>query len=166
VRSGRAPTWSPNGGLIAFITFRRHHGVANYSIAVMRPDGHGFTVLVRGDAPLPTQLDFSPDGRRLAFLRFAPGPTASTTIGVIDVATHRVKLIADRVTGVVDDVAWTPDGRRIAYLRDRPQPPGHRWPPTQIYTIRPDGSGRRLLFTLPFDQEGTFANNLAWQPLR
>jgi hypothetical protein len=84
---------------------------------------------------------------------------------VMDLRTRRTKTIPWINTGLgIEDAVWTPGGTRIAYVQTDP-PLGQRVAPSSVYTIRPDGTDRQLLFTLPFDeQRGLWGVSLSWQP--
>jgi Tol biopolymer transport system component len=76
--------------------------------------------------------DWSPDGRRFAFLREnADGETANF---VIDVATHVERQVTEYFPDSVPP-SWSPDGRKLLF----DDAMGH------IYTSRPDGSHRKRI---------------------
>ena len=62
------PAWSPDGARIAFST-NRHASDGRTYIALINPDGSGFTRLVAGRLPA-----WSPDGTRIVFVRGADAP--------------------------------------------------------------------------------------------
>ena len=67
------------------------------------------------------------------------------------------------VTGNVAALEWTPGGTRIAYMTNAPAI--GRLPPSSVYTIRPDGTGKTLLFTLPYEEHrGLWGEAISWQP--
>src|SRR4051794_10259151 len=67
LHGGEGPAWSPRGRLIAFIT--RNSDCECTRIALIRPNGHRFRVVMEADDPSSLQgLDFSPNGRKLLFL--------------------------------------------------------------------------------------------------
>lgn len=146
LRQGYFPTWSPVG--------RRLAVVVGSTIRVTAPTGRHPRTMWRGRSA-PVDLDFSPDGARIAFLD-------ETGIRVLDTRTRRTKLIVSRDDDAVNAVVWAPDGSRLAYLFARDVPPGTRAPADEIWTVRPDGRGKRRLFRIPGDRH---ADHLSWQAL-
>ena len=91
---GYAPTWSPSGERIAFVT--------KGNLWVADADGTHRGELVR-EADNPA---WSPNGRRLAFTRKGR------------VYTVRVDGLDERALATGAHPAWSPDGNRIAFDRD------------------------------------------------
>jgi TolB protein len=149
---GQSATWSSRG-VIAYAT-------GNGDIATIRPDGRGGRrIWVPQGSPVVSELDFSPNGRRLVFQQGRPSG-ARSTIRTIDLRTRRSTRITDQTRQVnALDVAWAPGGRRLVYVHGRRQG-DVRDPAEQVRTIRPSGKGRRTLFTLP---QRLLAFSLAWQ---
>jgi len=73
--------------------------------------------------------------------------------------THRRKVVSN-----VRNPVWSPNGKLLAFDRDHGETGNN--PTSTIYTIRPDGTHLRRLFT---DHPGAgnegFSNGLDWQPL-
>ena len=161
---GAEPAWSPRGDLIAYTT---DVGGTSYDdwnrLVVMRTDGTRRRFLVRNRKAWRTGLDFSPNGRKLLYLEHDFERNRSR-LRVLDVRTGRRRtVIAQRGEGAV----WSPSGRRIAYLHHAPTPSGERVPPTEVRLMRPNGTGDRLLFALPFDERrGRWADVLSWRRRR
>jgi Tol biopolymer transport system component len=133
-------SWSPRGDLIAF-TFGQ-----TSSVAVMSPDGNGRRTVYTGGPP-QTQLVWSPDGTRLAFLRRLGVYTLELV--VLDVATGANRVVAHGAIAHADP-SWSPDSNRISFTRTRP------WPEeSTIRTVRADGSDERELGR---------GGDLAWSP--
>jgi Tol biopolymer transport system component len=99
-------------GLIAFGSNRTTP--RNEEIYVMNPDGSGERRLTNAPGHDSGPV-WSPDGRKLAFLRFpqgeGPHPGDIVVVNVDGSGEHRVT----RLSGAAPDPAWSPDGRTIAY---------------------------------------------------
>jgi Tol biopolymer transport system component len=85
---------------------------------------------------------------------WTPGRAWASRIVIVDAQTGERKRLPARVTGPVGDVVWSPDGRRLAYIGAYPG---------RVFTIRPDGTGKRVAFCVPVSKYGGI-DALAWQP--
>ena len=142
------PLWSPNGTLLMYQPYLCRAGTCGYGISVMRPDGSQQRLLAHvTSSPGAGGLHaaWSPDGRRIAFLRL--GRSIGSDILVVDVKGGRVRKVAsDSRSGSVP--AWSPNGRRIAYATNS----------SSISLMNTDGSGKRSFVE--------YATQPAWQPRR
>jgi Tol biopolymer transport system component len=95
--------------------------LSHYEIAIMNADGSGLRRY-----PLPTQMDgwgdpwnlpWSPDGRFLAFRardrRIVQANDHDSHLALLDVTSGKVRVIANKSPGVLDDFVWRPDGKAI-----------------------------------------------------
>jgi TolB protein len=124
------PTWSPDGRILWV-----HQG----GFAVSRADGSGFRILrVAGDNSSPT---FSPDGSQIAFRRQLRGQRSA--IFVVSANGGRARRVVAPAGGVADKIDWSPDGSRIVFSAPVFGQAGQ--PSSNVFTIRPDGSGLRQL---------------------
>jgi TolB protein len=141
------PAWSPDGGKIAFKSFRN----GSLSIYVMNPDGTDQTNLSHGE--FDHGPSWSPDGRKVAFARPAGGRLDNPfDIFMIDVGTG---LLTNLTSNTVKDAepAWSPDGTTLAFTSGT-------FSREDIHVIAADGTGEENLTTNDmFDREPD------WQPV-
>jgi Tol biopolymer transport system component len=126
--------WSPTGTRLACDAVGDTPGVTG--IYTMRAsDGGGLTQITTAppgveDGP----ADYSPDGKRLVFVR--GGDTVNAQLFVVDISGGAPKQITPpRLTGI-GEASWSPSGNKIVFgaqLR-----PDHR---SVIMEVNPDGSG-------------------------
>jgi WD40-like Beta Propeller Repeat len=103
---------SPDGGSVAFDSDR--DGVRGVYLA--RADGSGVRrVSGGGYAAVPT---WSPDGRRLAFLRAEDDRPSVWNLWVMELNSGEMTRLTNHRYGQVWGGAWFPDGRRIAYSHE------------------------------------------------
>jgi Tol biopolymer transport system component len=106
-----APTWSPDGKMIAFHSDRD----GNDELYVMNADGTN-VIRLSADLASDTFPVWSPDGARIAFVSTRGGKADMWTV---DIATAALTPLTDDT----DDPAnpdWSPDGTRIAFTAFRP----------------------------------------------
>jgi Tol biopolymer transport system component len=138
-----APAWAPDGGLIAFTSFRNGRG----DIYVMRPDGKAQRRLTKSAAhdDLPA---WSPDSKRIAFTSDRSG---NLEIWVMNADGSDQKQLTFTEWRNFSPT-WSPDGRRIAFRSDRDGD-------AEIYSMSADGSDvQRLTFSATSD------NSPHWGP--
>ena len=141
---GTNPAWSPAGRSLAFDDERN----GNYEVYVMNADGSRQRNLTRNPAADDVGAAWSPDGRKIAFLRssveaktrhgsVAHGTVAELGPGDIYVmnADGSGQRRLTRTAGHERSPAWSPDGRKIAFTRS----------PGGVYVMNADGSGKRRL---------------------
>ncbi len=127
------PAWSPRGDRIAF--------EVTGGIDVVLPDGGGRRAVWRGE-PTGAGFSWSPDGTRIALLRRSDVRYSADRLHLVDVDRG---VGADIASGsfVEHAPAWRPDGQQLAVTRRLP-PQGFDEVPTEIVTVRPDGSNLRV----------------------
>ena len=151
VPAGKAsPDISPDGTKVIFSSWVDPTQIWEASIEGGQP------VLVSTDcaaasACLEHDPSYSPDGKRVAFMRVenAGSSRMSSVIGVRDLATHEVSLLeTTRVmlsTGDLAQPTWSPDGLQIAYHRNTQGPTEEHPSKIRIEIVNVDGTGLREL---------------------
>jgi TolB protein len=122
------------------IAFTRADG-----IYVIRPDGTGLHPLWQGKRT-PTELTWSPDGRKLAFGASARWGTSGGGIWVMNADGSDPVRVA---SVPAESLTWSPDGRRIAFTAKG-----------DIWLMNADGSNIRPLRRTP----RLFERNVDWRP--
>ena len=142
------PAYAPRGARIAFIkSIPSALGPDRLigSIWLARSDGsHPRPLVEVGPFGSVSSPDWAPDGRRIVFFRdpcgaynqgdmlvCPPGVNRPSDYGLFVYRRGRVRLL----TRHGELPSWSPNGRLIAFVRD-----------SELYVIRPDGSGRRRIF--------------------
>jgi len=138
------PSWSPDGKIVAFTSFRNGDGAHLYAVDVasrqLRP------LILLGD--FATGASYSPDGARLLF---SSSQNDNTDVYVAQFDGSGVRRVTD-ARGIDISASWSPDGKRIAFVSERAGTP-------QIYSMTVEGSDvRRLTF------QGNYNQEPAWSP--
>lgn len=122
------PAFSPDGRLVAYTRGKR--------LLVARADGSHPRTLVRqaGELFEPT---WSPDGKRIAFVRDTPD--MRVFVSVVSVATGGVRRLTTAKEWAASP-AWAPNGKSIAFVRMPVSSDVGR-----LAIMRPDGRGLRNL---------------------
>lgn len=90
------------------------------------PEGRGAALLTKDETGLITFARWSPDARRIAYIRMPDGPTPFTVgqLFVLDGIQSAPRLVAAVDAGHGYAPAWSPDGTRLAFIvRDNPEDP-------------------------------------------
>jgi Tol biopolymer transport system component len=145
-----SPDISPDGSKVIFNSWEDPTQIWEASIEGGQP------VLVSADCAAATAClehdpTYSPDGKRLAFMRVEGfgSSSESSVIGVRDLDTHQVTLLeTTRVllsTGDLAQPTWSPDGLQIAYHRNTQTPTDEHPTKIRIEIVNVDGTGLREL---------------------
>jgi serine/threonine protein kinase/Tol biopolymer transport system component len=101
----RLPRFAPDGSSILFLRdFGATHSVFRVGLVGGEPRR------LFDDA---YQGDWSPDGRRIAFLRHPPSETPVSSLGMYDVETGRVSIVHTFQDREIWSARWSPDGGMI-----------------------------------------------------
>jgi Tol biopolymer transport system component len=132
------PDISPSADRVAFATSIRRV----WNIGVAHIDGSNFTLFGEGSHP-----KWSPDGKRLAFVRVV---NDRAHIFIIDVETGSSVVQVTQGENDNSDPAWSPDGRYIVFTSNRSAHKAPRGFDAQtnnvrgefnLFAVHPDGTG-------------------------
>jgi Tol biopolymer transport system component len=126
------PSSAVQNGLIAFA-----RGGPQPGLYVTNPDGTGLTKLP--SVPGDTGPAWSPDGSKIAFVRFREGGAGIWVMNVDGTGARRITDGGPDVDGTDLGPAWSPDGSRIAFAREG-RPAKAATGNTDIYVVNADGT--------------------------
>ncbi len=154
------PAWSPDGRKLAFSQGPPcspfFPPCAQRDIYTVNADGTGRSRLTNGNGVDEIELDWSPDGSKIAFSNGGGGiwTVGSDGTGLVELTSQ--EAVFDRMP------SWSPDGRRIAFMSDRDETRDPGCGATcnrEIYVINADGTGETRLTNDP-----GIDNWPAWSP--
>lgn len=143
-----APASGATNGSIAFTSDRD----GDDEIYVVNPDGSGATNLTQSAATTDQQPAWSPDGRRIAFVRDDPDDGRWDIFVMNRDGSGQTQLTDGFYLSDDTDPAWSPDGSEIAFASTRPF--NDSW---QIWVMKADGTNLRRLTT-------SWGTQPAWSP--
>lgn len=139
--------WSPAGNRIAFLFLVRNYPVewatwsqlADHTVLfVVDADGRRLRPVVTDNALIADSLNWSPDGRRLAYVDGTLGRVQAVDVDALVPAPQSLTPPTLRASAPV----WSPDGRRVAFLA-APVASPFDMPTVRVVTV--DGLGVRDL---------------------
>lgn len=137
-----SPSWSPDGGTLAYVSFER--GNSSIWVQEVATGARELKASFKGINGAP---DFSPDGRRMAVTLSRSG---SPEINVMDLATGQFTQLT-RHWAIDTEPAWMPDGNSIVFTSDRGGKP-------QLYQIDADGGDpSRVTFKGDYNARATIS---------
>ena len=128
--------FSADGQWIVFTSHRE----GSADLYRVHPDGSGLQRLTDHPA-FDDAAAISSDGNRIAFVSSRSG---QADLWVLELASGKTWNVTNAPGGDFRP-AWSPDGQWIAFSSNR----GSSWNQSEIYVIRPDGSGLRRLTDAP-----------------
>ena len=169
---GVSAVWSPDGTRIAFTGVSLVPGAPNIAeIYTIGPDGSALTALSHDPETLFLD-DYSPDGawllaRRHVFLAAGSGDLATYQDELVRVPSaggDASLLLGPRRFEDVLDATWAPDGSSILLSLYQDDNLGAPEDAISVISIRPDGSGRRVVVP-PQHDPFRWVQVGAWQSL-
>jgi TolB protein len=140
----QSPSWSPEGSLLLFTSWRSGNGPA---VWVVSPETRK-PYLVSGRQGLNTSAAYSPDGQRIACTLSQDG---NAEVYAMDARGGSPRRLTNH-RAIDTSPSWSPTGREIAFTSDRSGSP-------QLYVMDADGGNvRRLTFDVDY------TDSPAWSP--
>ncbi len=140
------PTWSRDGGEIAFTTFAQ----GKPDLVALPTSGAGKPRTISSRQGVNTGAAWSPDGSKIAASLSFEG---NAQIYLLSSQGQIIKRLTTTSRPFIDtSPTWSPDGSKIAFVSDRFGSP-------QIWTMSADGSGQQRL-----TRRGTYNQEPSWCP--
>jgi len=105
------PTFSPDGKRMAYMRANDPEA-GKYRLLSSNVDGSDEKILQIAPLPLPDNLSWSPDGKRIAFISYSQS-NAQGQISTFEMASSKDTPLTSFPDKVFTDLAWTPDGRGL-----------------------------------------------------
>jgi TolB protein len=146
---GRKAAWSPSGETLAYVSDLGRTDMSLWLVGAQGNNPRPVYRLGRGSGGIDWP-SWSPDGKKIAFAAYPPGPYRPPQIFVLTIATGAVTQLTDLKDGAFDP-AWSPDGSAIALA-------GRSEGRTNLIVMKADGSGLLRL------TDGRSERAPAWSP--
>ncbi len=148
VGEGLSPTWSPDGGSLAYATFGVDSRIVDFNLRTGQSRAFGAQRNTNVSAPT-----FSPDGTAILYTVAGENGSDLYSAPAAGGLPHRVTVGngTDNSTPT-----FSPDGRRIAFTSGRAGPP-------EIYIIDADGTNADMFTTYQFSTRN-YRSNPDWSP--
>jgi TolB protein len=136
------PSYSPDGSKLVYDRTLPKED----SLWIMNADGTGLRQITHnkpsgnGACNCDGSPVFSPDGKRVAFVREVT--EQKTAAFVVNADASHLKQLTPWSAGVSAKLDWSPDGSRILISSPQAERPGTA---SNVFTIRPDGTGMKQL---------------------
>ena len=136
--------WSPNGQRLSCLSFGVTDPSRNGIYTIRSSDGGGLTRITSNPGGEDEPGDFSPDGKRIVFVRSNESGPVGLFVVRLDGSRLRQITPPDFVTEIDPGPSWSPSGNNILFVSRID--PSHR---LAIWVVRPDGSGLHQLPIMP-----------------
>jgi eukaryotic-like serine/threonine-protein kinase len=136
------PAFSPDGNQIAFAWGGEKD--ENLQLYVKQVGSENPVRITFSSPDWDYSPNWSPDGQRIAFLRFSKGDRAIFTVSALGAAGSERKLLSLAPKAGADRIDWSPDGRSIA-TPDR----NSKEEPRSIFLVSPETGEKRVLTSPP-----------------
>lgn len=132
------PNWSPDGSKIAFSGYVPDHTSDPQTapeLMMMNADGSNITNITSSNSGQRSDYypTYSPDGTKIAFVRYADNDTGIAELYTYNVSTTAITKLTSFNSGSLWGVSWSPDGSKLATSLDDGSSLG-------IFTMNADGS--------------------------
>lgn len=163
----RSPAWSPAGGTIAVVIYysecpdflNQSYGSCT-AVVLLNEDGSNPRAVAVQDGGIGA-IDWSPDATRFAVV-LPSSETRRSDLAVLSLDGRLSRVTTNSPETADDSPAWSPDGSSILFSTSTPHSDYERdhGPPSELATIRADGSGRHIVGSAPSDDLEP-----SWQPV-
>lgn len=149
------PTWSPDGGQLAFTSDRRGVGTMDLYVRNIASGKEERLTETTESVSAPV---FSPDGKTIAFTMLASDDWHANYPNIIDLRTRVIRKVHGW-TFKPSVGSWSPDGSSVNYVVLAEQSKRFRHGLNEIMRVPVDGSAARLLTPTPGKSLGIRAGN-------